>query len=139
MAEVTITDNTDEAKKEMRRRVLAALTAAGSEAEGDAKSELENDPHRAKTCRLRNSITHLVDAEAGEAYIGTNVEYAIYVHEGTGIYAESGNGRQTPWMFKGDDGEYHWTRGMKPNRFLRNAIEKNREKYKSIMENELKK
>lgn len=38
--------------------------------------------------RLRSSITHELAVEGGElvARVGTNVEYAMYVHEGTGIY-----------------------------------------------------
>lgn len=37
------------------------------------------------TGRLRSSITHRVEADGGEivGVVGTSVEYAIYVHEGT--------------------------------------------------------
>lgn len=57
--------------------VVAALEEIGLVAEGAAKRLCPVD-----TGRLRNSITHaLVSRESVE--VGTNVEYAIYVHEGT--------------------------------------------------------
>lgn len=141
MADIKIEVHTDEVKNAMAEAMTRALEAAGLEAEGDAKIELESDPRRVDTGRLRNSITHQVgdDEEGKAAYIGTNVEYALWVHEGTGIYAAEGGGRQTPWVYEDEKGQTHFTRGMKPNRFLRNAIEKNGEKYKNIIESELKK
>lgn len=142
MAEVKIERHTDEVKAAMVDHVTRALEMVGLEAEGDAKLELENDPRRIDTGRLRNSISHTVgdDADSGRAaYIGTNVEYAIWVHEGTGKYAAEGGGRQTPWVYVGEDGKTHFTHGIKPNRFLRNAIEKNGQKYKDIIESEMKK
>lgn len=141
MADVKIEMHVDEYKKAMTEQVLAALEAVGLEAEGDAKLELEHDPRRIDTGRLRNSITHVVGEDEGghAAYIGTNVEYAIWVHEGTGKYAAEGGGRSTPWAYEGEDGEIHFTHGIKPNRFLRNAIEKNRDKYMGIIDEQMKK
>lgn len=138
--EVKVELHTEEAKKAMSEAIERALQAVGLEAEGDAKIELESDPRRVDTGRLRNSITHAVGEFDGKRYaiIGTNVEYGKWVHEGTGIYAAEGGGRQTPWVYKDDKGVTHFTHGMKPNRFLRNAIEKNMEKYKKIMDDEMK-
>lgn len=41
--------------------------------------------------RLRSSITHELATERGElvARVGTNVEYALAVHNGTGVYGPS--------------------------------------------------
>lgn len=78
--------------------------------------------------RLRSSITHSVTEteEQVAGRVGTNVGYAPYVHEGTGIYAEGGNGRQTPWSYIDEKtGERVFTHGQKPNPFLRNAMEQN--------------
>ena len=148
MAKVKIDDKTKEAKQELEKKMLAALTAVGMQAEGDAKLELESSPRRVDTGLLRNSITYAVSGQQPhvgsysndgkhdktgepaevitgqysgtigseqdhEVYIGTNVEYGIYVHEGT--------------------------KSMAPNRFLRNAIEKNKETYQKIIEEQLKK
>ena len=40
--------------------------------------------------KLRSSIASTVQNEGGQpvAYVGTNVDYAIYVHEGTGLYSK---------------------------------------------------
>ena len=78
--------------------------------------------------RLRSSITHTVTANEEEANgrVGTNVDYAPYVHEGTGIYAKDGNGRKTGWVYTDPKtGERIFTRGQKPNPFLRDAMDKN--------------
>lgn len=110
MAKVEVTDNTDEYKKAMAKAVTLALTKIGGLVEGEAKDELENSPRRVDTARLKNSITNKVDGDT--VYIGTNVEYAIYVHEGT--------------------------RRMTPNRFLRNAVERNEDQIVKIIENNIK-
>ncbi len=62
------------------KATAAALEEIGLTAEGYAKKACPVD-----TGRLRNSITHLVSGREGgrEVYIGTNVEYAPYVEEGT--------------------------------------------------------
>lgn len=65
--------------------------------------------------------------------IGTNVFYAPYVHEGTGIYARGGMGRkQVPWRYKTPDGKWHTTKGQKSNPFLLNALDSNRQKILNI-------
>ena len=56
--------------------------------------------------------------------VGNSLEHAIYHHQGTGIYAENGDGRKTPWSY--DDpktGEKIWTKGSKPNPYLKDTIE----------------
>ena len=78
MASVDITDNTGEARDELGRAVIRALTKCGMIAEGYAKFLCPVD-----TGRLRGSIVYQVDAEDDAVYIGTNVEYAPYVELGT--------------------------------------------------------
>lgn len=75
---------------------------------------------------LRASITSEVDISASEivGMIGSTLEYAPYVHEGTGIYAKDGNGRKTPWGYTVMAGKYkgfHWTRGQRPQPFLEDS------------------
>lgn len=112
MADVQITDNTQAFKDAMTDAVGRALEAVGIQAEGYAKLELENDPRRIDTGNLRNSITHVAHADEDAVYIGTNVEYGIYVHEGTVK--------------------------MKANRFLKNAVEKNASEYMQIAQSYMK-
>lgn len=75
---------------------------------------------------LRASITSEAEISSDEitGRIGSNLEYAPYVHNGTGIYAKEGNGRKMPWGYAAKTGKYigfHWTHGQKPQPFLENA------------------
>ena len=72
-------DRTNEAKAGMREAIERALETIGLQAETYSKLELENDPRRIDTGNLRNSISHTVANSEQKVYIGTNVEYAVYV------------------------------------------------------------
>ena len=69
-------DHTDDVLDGIDGAKARALEKIGLVAEGYAKRLCPVD-----TGRLRNSITHTTDDDA--AYIGTNVEYAVYVEMGT--------------------------------------------------------
>ena len=74
---------------------------------------------------LRNSIRSEVEGQQG--VVGTNIEYAPYVEFGTGLFAVNGDGRQTPWSYQDEMGEWHTTIGQHPQPFLGPALEMNRE------------
>lgn len=139
--DVSIDYHDDELFEDLNFKKLKALALVGMEAEGDAKIEIESNPRRVDTGRLRNSITWATtkehsspsgalekpnedasdddgldesQAEEDAVVIGTNVEYAYEIHEG-------------------DE-----TRGLAPNRFLRNAVERNGDKYRKIIDDTLK-
>lgn len=84
--------------------------------------------------RLKGSIDFDVkgSGSAVEGIVYTNLEYAPYVEFGTGIHAEKG-GRSTPWCYQDDNGDWHYTKGQKPKKFMRPALKKNRDKIKSIL------
>ena len=103
------TDNSQEVLEAARKQILIALESIGQEAEGYAKDDCPVD-----TGRLRNSIAHDVDESEPAAYIGTNVEYAIYV----------------------EYGDYNHKVGK--NHFLRDAASTHGEHYKAIMEAAMK-
>ena len=97
---------------------------------------IENDavkecPHDDGT--LRADIKHVVDKSKLEGLVGNTVEYAPYVHQGTGIYAVEGNGRQTPWSYQSADGKWHTTEGQKPNPYLQRAIDNNKARALEIL------
>lgn len=79
---------------------------------------------------LRNSITYEVEDNIG--VVGTNIEYAPYVHQGTGIYAVEGNGRKTRWSYEDAEGNWHSTIGQKPQPFLEDALNKNRDEINKL-------
>ena len=73
---------------------------------------------------LRASITHKVqESSVGTitGTVGTGVEYAPYVHQGTGLFAVDGDGRKEPWVYKDAKGQFHKTIGQKPQPFLLDA------------------
>lgn len=102
-----VADHTDEVIEKLGIAIGRALEAIGIEAESDAAYLCPVD-----TGRLRNSITHTIDDNDKTAVIGTNVEYALYVHEGT------------------------HNRPGQP--FLRDAVTQNSGKYRKIAEAALK-
>lgn len=113
MLEYTIEDNSGIIKAAKDEAIQRALEGVGIHLANEASDELENKPRRVDTARLKNSITHFVDVGEKTLYVGTNVEYAPYVHEGT--------------------------RRMEPNRFLKNAFDENEDQVKDYIINELKK
>jgi len=75
-----------------------ALTKACYLVENSAKEKVP-----VNTGYLQRSITHEVEGNVG--IVGTNTEYAPYIEFGTGLFAEEGNGRQTPWRYQTPDGQ----------------------------------
>lgn len=132
MINVKYTDNSSKTIESVNQKIEKALTAMGIQAEKYSKLKLENYPRRIDTGLLRNSITYALGGESTAistytddkkqqtgsysgsigyekeqaVYIGTNVEYAPYVHEGTDR--------------------------MIPNRFLRNAVADHAKEYIEI-------
>lgn len=139
MNEIKInTDNSRQVLDALYWQAQAALEACGNQAVSHAKQNI-TAASRVDTGAMRNSLNHKVVASELACYVGTNIEYGIYNELGTGIYADGGKGRKTPWHYVDEKGEGHWTRGMKPIHFLKNAIQDHTDEYKKIIENELKK
>ena len=109
---VRIINHRDEVERAISQALERALTSVGEFVAGEAQDELENDPRRIDTGNLRNSIRPEVVESEKAVYVGTNVEYGIYVHEGTVR--------------------------MSPNRFLKNAVERNADQIKEYIEDALK-
>ena len=87
---------------------------------------------------MRGSIAHQVDGDSVE--IGTNVEYAVYVHEGTGKYAIGGGTPKERWVYRDPaTGKFRMGYPQKPRRFLKNAIERYVDDYKEIIKEYLSK
>ena len=65
--------------------------------------------------------------------------YAPYVEYGTGIFASEGNGRDTPWSYQDDEGNWHTTVGQKPQPFLKTALDKQKKNVIKIFKETLQK
>ena len=95
----------DEVLDELDSALEVALEEIGLTAEGFAKKKCPVD-----TGRLRNSISHASTEDT--AYVGTNVEYAVYVEMGTV--------------------------NTKPQPYLRPAITEHKDTYRAIVKRNLK-
>ena len=129
----SLTDNSSEIKRAKKRQIAAALEAVGIQAEGDVKGYITSKKI-VDTGRLRQSIAHLAIPDAQCVYVGSNLDYAVYVHEGTGMYA-SGGTTKTRWAYQ-DPVTGDWRIGVpqRPRRFLRDAIKARIDEYKSIVQ-----
>ena len=111
---VKLNNMADESKIQQQLGLACALV------ECSAKMKAPKD-----TGALRRSITSKVDGLTGIVF--TPLEYAPYVEYGTGLFAENGAGRKdVPWNYQDDKGEWHSTRGQKPQPFMRPALNENR-------------
>lgn len=128
---VNFKDNSGAVLSAFHSAVGKALEECGLVAEGYAKKLAPVD-----TGNLRNSISHKVDPEEPAVYIGTNNSYAAYQEFGTGIYTEGG--RDTPWVYQDEKGNWHWTRGNKAQPFLKPSVADHQKQYRQIIEQELK-
>lgn len=131
--EIDVVDNSALVQEVFHAACLRALERCGLVGEGYAKDLAPVD-----TGRGGNSISHKVDESEPAVYIGTNLDYMIYQELGTGIYAEGGGGRPTPWVYQDANGNWHWTRGNQAHPFLKPAVANHAGTYRNIIEDELK-
>jgi hypothetical protein len=107
--------------------------------ESKAKQNISKNPKRVDTGRLRASITWEIRllGQKPVGRVGTNVKYAKFVHDGTGIYGPTGqlirpkHAKALRWKSKqygakkGKGKGYafaQYVKGMKPNPFLKDAL-----------------
>ena len=114
--------------------IASAMQDACDLVEGSAKDKAPKD-----TGALRRSITSKIEVNGSEidGIVFTPLEYAPYVEYGTGLFAENGNGRQTPWVYRDDKGDYHDTHGQHPQPFLRPALNENKDEIIQIIKEAL--
>jgi hypothetical protein len=113
--------------RDMLRRGLLVETAAKRNLGGGG-----GYPKRVDTGRLRASINTqlVVRGDRPIAIVGTNVRYARFVHDGTGIYGPRGRvirPKRRKFLRFRPKGTGRWVyarkvRGMRPNPFLANAL-----------------
>lgn len=77
--------------------------------------------------KLRQDIDYglVEDGKDKGVAVGNNLDYALYVNKGTGVYAEGGNGRKSEWTyFDPKTNRYYKTDGQKPQPYLRQSLDK---------------
>ncbi len=99
--------------------------------QNQAKRNLEREPRRVDTGRLRSDIHVQMIMVGGKPIgrVGFSVFYGLYVHEGTGVYGPKGapivpkKAKYLRWRAK--NGKFVYAKkimGMKPNPFLKDAV-----------------
>lgn len=113
-----------------------AMGQACAAVEASAKKKAPKD-----SGALRRSIASKVEAEGEDiqGVVYTALEYAPYVEYGTGLFAESGGRTNVPWVYQDDEGNWHSTKGQKPQPFLRPALNENRKTVVKILGGGIKK
>ena len=133
-----IEDHTAEFLREIVDAKTRALERVGFQAEGYAQDLAPSSIESGGSFHipnLRQSITHKVVGD--DVYIGTNIEYGAYVELGTGKYYPGG--RPTPWVYKDDEGEWHYTAGQRAQPYLKPAATDHMNTYRRIFKDELSK
>ena len=123
-------DNSKKIKKALMEVSEQALEEAALLVEGQAKALAP-----VRTGELRDKIDHNIKTADGMkmAQIGSPLQYAIYVEYGTGEHATNGAGRKGGWVYKGPDGKFYFTRGMKAQPFLLPAFRRNKKNIENII------
>ena len=128
----------EQAADELIRRTIAGVSDACALIEADAVEKCpEGDHEGADTVSLAQSIATRLDVSGAKVVgiVGTGLDYAVYVHEGTGIRSRTGMGRthDLPWSYMDDAGQWHTTSGMAANPFLERAYDENLQKAREIV------
>lgn len=118
--------NIDELPGALAQALAQGMEVATELVEADAVDRCPK-----KSTELSTSIQHevIVSEAAVRGFVGSMSPHAIFVHEGTGLFAKDGNGRKdVPWVYCDDFGNFYTTSGQKPNPFLQDAIDANKDK-----------
>lgn len=83
------------------------------------------DIYRADTGQTKNSFNYKVNEGEMTCVVGSAQENAIWEEFGTGVYAENGNGRKTPWSYMDAKGKWHKTVGKTGTGALRKSFKIN--------------
>ena len=115
---VQFQDFSIQVKDALDDKALQFLEEAASEVESAARRN-----SRVASGQLKGSWDHQVNESAKEAKIGSPLENAIWEESGTGEYAAAGDGRKGGWSYQDEAGDWHHTRGKRPNRTLQRAFD----------------
>lgn len=107
------------------KTLVPAMEKVSAIVERSAKKTRQKQPARFVVA-LRARLA-AIENQLSQKYL-PRLEYAPYVEYGTGLFAEGGNGRATPWSYQDEAGNWHTTSGMKPAPFLRPALEENQKR-----------
>lgn len=111
-------DNSIEVKAEIEEKAIAFLYEASELLKGQT-AQLT----KVASGQLKGSWDYTVDTSEKIARVGSPEENAIWNELGTGEYAANGDGRQGGWRYQDENGEWHFTRGKKPQHTLQKSFD----------------
>lgn len=121
----------DAAVEKLEAIMLRNLNMAGDLVANAAKDKVGVDSGALKA-DIRSEVEN--NGDQAKAVIGNSLDYAIYHHQGTGIYATDGSGRKTPWVYTDPKtGEKVWTQGSRPNPYLQDAVLENQGNIEKLL------
>lgn len=135
---IKVTDNTPQLHEALETWVERVLTIWGMKVQDYAQLLVPTGTEDSTGIEgyvggaLKASLTYVVSVAKKTVTIGSNLLYSIWVELGTGIFAEKGDGRKTPWVWMDFNGKFHATRGMAPRPFLRPAVEDHIDELREI-------
>lgn len=129
-SDIEFTDNTKKVKGALYDVSDEAIEAALLILEAQIKANAPVD-----TGGLRDSISHQAHRKDNAVWgeVGSPLMYAIYVEYGTGEFAENGAGRKGGWAYKDPSGEWFFTWGQSPQKFMRRAFRTKRNQVEQVI------
>ena len=117
--EIEFTDNSKQIKGALYNVSDQAIEAAMLILQAQIKSNVP-----VETGELRDSINYRTQRQGDIVWgeVGSPLKYAIYVEYGTGEFAENGAGRKGGWAYQDSSGEWFFTWGQSPTKFMRKAF-----------------
>lgn len=139
-------DNTEKIKNEVHEAILDGLDAAGVQAVSIATVEIQKEPQRVDTGLLKNSIAYAVVGKSAipSTYSADGPDKDGVVHEGSYSGIAPDEGEDKPYVMIGTNVEYalyvhEGTSRMKANRFIKRAVEENKDELLEIVAKGLRK
>lgn len=131
---IKFTDNTSKAKATLKKSSEQAVEKALLILESQIKANAS-----VSTGALRDSIKHQSEWVGDIIWgkVGSPLMYAIYVEFGTGEFAENGAGRKGGWSYRDSSGEWFFTWGMSPQKFMRRAFRTKKNQVKQFVGKEI--
>lgn len=118
MANVKFTDNSVSVKSAIKEACIQGLQEAGMLVRRQVI-----DISRTDTGATKGSFDYSIDEGDMTCQVGSPMENAIWEEFGTGVYAENGNGRKSPWVYTDRHGKTHKTRGKTGTKALRRSFD----------------
>lgn len=123
-------DNSNKVKQQFQKATEAGMESALLMIESAAKA---NAP--VQSGELRDKLDHNITKQGNQMIgkMGSPLDYAPYVEFGTGEHAENGAGRKGGWSYQDEEGNWHYTKGQKPQPYLRPAFRENKKNVQDIL------